>query len=495
MLERERAAMEELEGTHFDIPEQIRTIDVRLAPKGAALGAYFIPPSEDFSRPGTTWWSLGDKEQVPIWDEVTTAYHEGFPGHHLQCGLQVCLGDRLSRVHRLLYWLSGYGEGWALYAERLMRELGYLDRPEFVLGLLASNALRAVRVVIDIGSHLELPDPRRRAVPPRRAVDLRPRRSRRSSTTPSSPTTWRVSEITRYLGWPGQAISYKVGERVILGLRDEAEAKRGRRLRPQGVPRAGARLRPGRARPPARHRPELTRRAWATPASAVASRRMFVKICGITSEEDALLAVAMGADAVGFIFAPSQRQVPPRRARDIAKRLPPEILTVGVFRDEAPQRVVDIVQTRRAAGRPARTATRRPTSPRGSGRASPSSSRRSRPATATSTGPTSTAPTPSSSTRRPGHGRGVRLVAGRGRAVGPQVILAGGLTPENVADAIERVGPWGVDVATGVEADDGEPGQKDARKVRRVHRQRQGRRAPPATRPRGPGPYDWLEDE
>ena len=86
---------------------------MRLAPKGAALGAYFAPPSEDFTRPGTTWWSLGEKEQVPIWDEVTTAHHEGFPATTSSAGCR-CLGDRLSRVHRLLYWLSGYGEGWAL---------------------------------------------------------------------------------------------------------------------------------------------------------------------------------------------------------------------------------------------------------------------------------------------------------------------------------------------------------------------------------------------
>jgi uncharacterized protein (DUF885 family) len=226
MLEREQAAMEELADTHFDIPEPIRALDVRLAPKGAALGAYFIAPSEDFSRPGTTWWSLGDKEQVPIWDEVTTAYHEGFPGHHLQIGLQVSLGDRLSRVHRLLYWLPGYGEGWALYAERLMRELGYFDRPEFVLGLLASNALRAVRVVIDIGSHLDLPIPGDVGFHPggRWGFDLAVEALEHFAFLSHDLA---VSEVTRYLGWPGQAIAYKVGERVILGLREEVKANEG----------------------------------------------------------------------------------------------------------------------------------------------------------------------------------------------------------------------------------------------------------------------------
>jgi len=226
MLDRERRAMRDLDGTHFDIPAEIRAIDVKLAPLGSALGAYFIPPSEDFSRPGTTWWSLGEQTRVPLWSEVTTAYHEGFPGHHLQCGIQTCLGERLSRVHRLLFWLPGYGEGWALYAERLMRELGYLDRPEYVLGLLASNALRAVRVVIDIGCHLDLPMP----------TDV--------PFHPGEPWTYELgvealehyaflthplaeSEVTRYLGWPGQAIAYKVGERAILELREAAREAEG----------------------------------------------------------------------------------------------------------------------------------------------------------------------------------------------------------------------------------------------------------------------------
>ncbi len=229
MLDRQRRAMQELSGSHFDIPDQIRPIDVRLAPKGAALGAYFVPPTEDFSRPGTTWWSLGEREVIPLWDEVTTAYHEGFPGHHLQCGIQVCLGDRLSRVHRMLFWLSGYGEGWALYAERLMRELGYFDRPEYELGLLASNALRAVRVVVDIGSHLELPIPGDVAFHPgeRWTFDLGVEALEHFAFQPHAVA---VSEVTRYLGWPGQAISYKVGERAILGLREELRARDGDRF-------------------------------------------------------------------------------------------------------------------------------------------------------------------------------------------------------------------------------------------------------------------------
>jgi phosphoribosylanthranilate isomerase len=222
---------------------------------------------------------------------------------------------------------------------------------------------------------------------------------------------------------------------------------------------------------------------------------MFVKICGITSEEDALLAVAMGADAVGFIFAPSKRQVSAGRARDIARRLPPEILTVGVFRDEAPQRVVEIVQTAglRAAqldGHETPDITKWvrkrisyviqgfAAGDRNLGRADEYG------ADAILIGSSA-----------PGQGQMFDWSLAEGAPSGRKVIMCGGLTPENVADAIERVGPWGVDVATGVEKDDGEPGQKDPRKVRAFVANAR------AAAPRGysstsaSGPYDWLEDE
>jgi uncharacterized protein (DUF885 family) len=226
MHDRIRAAIGELEGEHFDIPEEIKPSDVRLAPMGSPLGAYFVPPSEDFTRPGTTWWSIGDQEPVPLWDQITTAYHEGFPGHHLQCGIQTWLSARLSRVHRLLFWLPGYGEGWALYAERLMRELGYFEKPEYELGLLAASALRAVRVAIDIGSHLELPIPE--------DVGFHAGEPWTFETAVEAlehfafvPHEVAVSEVTRYLGWPGQAIAYKVGERAILALREDVRRRDG----------------------------------------------------------------------------------------------------------------------------------------------------------------------------------------------------------------------------------------------------------------------------
>ena len=161
MTERQMRALKDLDGKHFDIPDEVRRVEVKIAPPGGALGAYYIQPSEDFTRPGTVWYSLAPDEvaDIPLYGHITTAYHEGFPGHHLQCGTQVALADRLSRLHRLSVWYPGYGEGWALYTEHLMHELGYFEKPEYVLGMLGAQMFRACRVVIDIGCHLELPIP------------------------------------------------------------------------------------------------------------------------------------------------------------------------------------------------------------------------------------------------------------------------------------------------------------------------------------------------
>ena len=164
MLERQLRALKELDGTHFDIPEPVRSVEVKIAPPGGALGAYYIQPSEDLSRPGTVWYSLAPDEQhdLPLYEHITTAYHEGFPGHHLQCAIQLTLAGRLSRLHRLAVWYPGYGEGWALYAEQLMNELGYFEKPDYVLGMLNAQLFRACRVVIDIGCHLGLKIPAER---------------------------------------------------------------------------------------------------------------------------------------------------------------------------------------------------------------------------------------------------------------------------------------------------------------------------------------------
>jgi uncharacterized protein (DUF885 family) len=220
MRERQERALADLAETHFEIPDRIRAIDVRLAPKGGPIGAYYIPPNEDFTRPGTVFYSPADGAPYTLFNEITTAYHEGFPGHHLQCGLQVHFADSLSRFHRLFVVCSGYAEGWALYAESLMAELGYFERPEYLLGMHMAKLFRACRVVADIGAHLSLRIPSDFDFHPGETwtwdlvADLLCERG-------LMPRANAESEATRYLGWPAQAISYKVGERVILDLREE----------------------------------------------------------------------------------------------------------------------------------------------------------------------------------------------------------------------------------------------------------------------------------
>ena len=226
MQERQERALAKLTGVHFDVPDAIREVRVNLVAPGAPLAAWYIGPSEDFSRTGTIWWSLGDATSVPLFDQVSTAYHEGFPGHHLQIGVQVSLSDRLSRAHRLLAWRPGYGEGWALYAEQLMDELGELERPEYELGYLGTSLMRAVRVVVDLGLHLGLPIPADAPIHAgeawtyERAVEALVHLAFLDESTARS-------EVTRYLGWPAQAISYAVGQREIVALRDERRAREG----------------------------------------------------------------------------------------------------------------------------------------------------------------------------------------------------------------------------------------------------------------------------
>jgi uncharacterized protein (DUF885 family) len=219
-------SVRDLDGVHFDIPERVRPVEAMIAPPGGAAAMYYTSPTEDFSRPGRTWYPTLGKTRFPLWREVSICYHEGVPGHHLQVAQVVHLADVLNRFQRMLAWTSGHGEGWALYAERLMGELGYLEEPAYELGMLSAHAMRAVRVIVDIGMHLELriPDDEEhhpgQVWTPDVALSFVLERSR-------FPEDFMRSEVDRYLGIPGQAISYKLGERAWLAGRAAAQAARG----------------------------------------------------------------------------------------------------------------------------------------------------------------------------------------------------------------------------------------------------------------------------
>lgn len=216
----------EMNGTHFDIAEPIKKIEALIAPPGGALAMYYTSPSEDFSRPGRTWYPTGGKTHFPLWGELSIAYHEGVPGHHFERATAKYLTSQLSRFQSVMGGTSGYIEGWALYAERLMAELGYLETPDHYLGMLRAQALRSVRVIIDIGMHLQLPIPQDEKFHPGEVwnPELGLEFIRRRS---HFPPDFVASEVDRYLGMPGQAISYKVGEREWLSAREDAKRRQG----------------------------------------------------------------------------------------------------------------------------------------------------------------------------------------------------------------------------------------------------------------------------
>jgi phosphoribosylanthranilate isomerase len=233
----------------------------------------------------------------------------------------------------------------------------------------------------------------------------------------------------------------------------------------------------------------------AAPVARVGSLpAVFVKVCGITSEEDALLAVAMGADALGFLFAPSPRQITPTRAADIVKRLPAEIVTVGVFRDETRERVVDIAHRARL----------RAVQLHGHESSADTHWIRQRVrlvVKAFAAGDPQldqvgdyAADAFLVDSATPGSGEVFDWSLAEGAPSNRRIILAGGLTPENVADAVRVVRPWGVDVSTGVESS---PGRKDARKIRAFVEAARAAEppAPPVQGDRDVRPFDWMLDE
>ncbi|WP_447947132.1 DUF885 domain-containing protein [Microbacterium lacticum] len=221
MQETSDRAVAELGESHFDIPEPIRTLECMIAPTNEG-GIYYTGPTDDFSRPGRMWWSVPEGvDSFDTWRELTTVYHEGVPGHHLQIAQAVYNRAELNSWRRLLAGSSGHAEGWALYAERLMEQLGYLDDPADRLGMLDGQRMRAARVVLDIGVHLGKPRLDGEGV---WDADYALEFMRRNVNMPDEFIQF---EVNRYLGWPGQAPSYKVGQRIWEQIRDETAEREG----------------------------------------------------------------------------------------------------------------------------------------------------------------------------------------------------------------------------------------------------------------------------
>ncbi len=213
-------AVERLDGKEFDIDPRIKNCEARLAPEGSASAAYYMGPSEDLSRPGTTWFPTMGRKVFGWWNIVSTWYHEAVPGHHLQVATTKVNTERLNRFQRNRVWVSGYGEGWALYAERLMDELGAFEDPGYEMGYLSAQGLRAARIVVDIGMHCGYKDFNGEIWNAESAFKLLHERALLDEISARS-------EVDRYLGWPGQAISYKVGERFWMDCREAAKQRLG----------------------------------------------------------------------------------------------------------------------------------------------------------------------------------------------------------------------------------------------------------------------------
>ncbi|WP_202512429.1 DUF885 domain-containing protein [Streptomyces sp. SID3343] len=212
-----------LDGRHFDLPPGLRNVEARLDAADSGV-MYYTPPELGLARPGRVWWAVpAGVEHVSTWREVSSVHHEGLPGHHLQ--FAVTLGnEHLHPWQRHLCHVHGYAEGWAHYAEQLAVELGLLDDPAERLGMIYAQVWRAARIVVDIGLHLDLPIPAANGV-----VDAgrwSPEIAARFLHEVSGlhPSTARF-EVDRYLGWPGQALAFKVGARLWQQIRTETEER------------------------------------------------------------------------------------------------------------------------------------------------------------------------------------------------------------------------------------------------------------------------------
>jgi uncharacterized protein (DUF885 family) len=216
-----KKAVKDLSGTIFTIPVAMRKCEVKLDDNTIDESPYYESPSDDMTRPGRTVYPTLGRTRFTTWENYSTWFHESVPGHHMQIAYSILNKETLTRYQREHAWNSGYGEGWALYSERLMDELGYFEDPGYKMGYLMCQAMRAARLVVDIGLHLEYTDPYEGNV---WNFDSAVKFMEEFALLNHD---YAVSEVKRYLSWAGQAITYKIGEKVWLEAREDAKKRLG----------------------------------------------------------------------------------------------------------------------------------------------------------------------------------------------------------------------------------------------------------------------------
>jgi uncharacterized protein (DUF885 family) len=211
-------AINEMDGNLFTIPAKIKKCNVKLDDLTLDESPYYWAPSDDLKRPAFTIYPTVGRTTFTTWENYSTWFHESVPGHHMQIATSILNKKTLTAYQRGDAWNSGYGEGWALYAEKLMDEHGYFSDPGYKMGYLLCQAMRAVRLVIDIGMHLQYEDPNGDVWTPESATQYMIDKALLKE-------SYAVNEIKRYICWSGQAISYKLGERVWLKAREDAKKR------------------------------------------------------------------------------------------------------------------------------------------------------------------------------------------------------------------------------------------------------------------------------
>jgi uncharacterized protein (DUF885 family) len=218
-------AIKDMSGKYFTIPVAIKKCEVVMDEDTIDESPYYKGPSDDLQRPGKTYYPTLGRTKFTTWENYSTWFHESVPGHHMQIATSTLNKETLSVYQREYAWNSGYGEGWALYSEKLMDELGYFDKPGYKMGYLMCQAMRAARMVVDVGLHLgyKYPDGDGQIWTPELAVEYMKEKALLNH-------SYAVSEVNRYISWAGQAITYKLGEKVWLDAREDAKKRLGNKF-------------------------------------------------------------------------------------------------------------------------------------------------------------------------------------------------------------------------------------------------------------------------